>query len=87
MVDGHGAVVGFLRNLHPEETSGGEQFLLRDRGLISKRDVKILEDLGEEASKRKKFVKVVVGDKRKDNGGVVDRKSRVDAIDKFGEIF
>ena len=35
MVDGHGAVRGFPRNLHPEEASGGEQFLLADRGFIS----------------------------------------------------
>ena len=46
MVDGHGAVGGSLRNLHPEETSGGEEFLLPDRGLISKWDVKMLEHLG-----------------------------------------
>ena len=87
MVDGHGAVRGFPRNLHPEEASGSEQFLLSDRGFIGKRDVKVLKNFGEEAPKRKKFVKMVVGDKRKDDRGIVDRKSRVDAIDKFGEIF
>ena len=87
MVDGHGTVRGFPRDLHPEEASGSEQFLLADRGFIGERDVKVLKDFGEEAPKRKEFMEMVVGNKRKDDRGIVDRKRRVDAINKFGEIF
>ena len=86
MVDGHGAVGGSLRNLHPEEISGSEEFLLPDRGLISKRDVKMMEDFGEETTKGKKFVEVMVGDEGEDNGCIVDGEGRVDTIKKFGKI-
>jgi hypothetical protein len=86
MVDGHGAVGGSFWNLHPEETSGGEEFLLPDRGLISKRDVKMMKDFGEETTKWKKFVEVMVGDEGEDNGSIVDGEGRVYTIKKFGKI-
>ena len=86
MVDGHGAVGGSLRNLHPEETSGGGEFLLSDRGLISKRDVKMMEDLSKETTKWKKLVEMMVGDEGEDNGSIVDGEGRVNNIEKFGKI-
>ena len=74
MVDDHSAVGRSLRNLHPKETSAGEELLLTDRGLISKRDVKVMENIGEETTKWKKFVEVMVGDEGGDNRSIVDGK-------------
>ena len=87
IVDGHGAIRGFPRDLHPEEARGGDQLFLADEGFIGERDAKVLKDFGEEAPKRKELVKMVVSNKREDDGGVVDGKRRINAINKFGEIF
>ena len=74
MVDRNGAITRFSRNLHPEEASRCEQLLLMNRGFIVKRDAKMLKDFGKEATEGKELVKVVVSNKREDDGGVVDRK-------------
>ena len=82
-MDGHGAIIRFARDLHPEEAHGGEQLFLADGGFIGERDAKVLKDFGEEAPKRKELVKMVVSNKREDDGGVVDWKRRINPINKF----
>ena len=86
-VEGDGAITGFTRDLHPEEARRCEQLLLADEGFILKRDAKVLKDFSEEETKGKKLVKVVVCNKREDDGGVVDGKRRINTIDKVKEVF